>query len=160
MKQRSEEYMTEVEEVPEQAANDVPREFADLNKAYFEQKARIEAMKEALTEENKKLMQIEGKLAAVLDELGWKSFRSPHGTVGIKEIWSYRLPKTPEDKSAFFDYLKERGVFENLVSVHSQTFQSFCAAEARAAKEEGRLPSIPGVDAPALHKSLYHRKGK
>lgn len=59
----------------------------------------------------------------------------------------WRVPQTQEDKAAFFDYLKQRGVFMDLVSVNSQTLNSFVKAE-RTLSGGGDDFTLPGLSEP------------
>lgn len=73
---------------------------------------------------------------------------------------SVTTPKTMEDKQLLFQFLRERGVFDELVSVNSQTLNSFYKDCAEQALKEGVLEFImPGVGRPNEYVSLKLRKG-
>jgi hypothetical protein len=56
------------------------------------------------------------------------------------------MPATDEAKQAFFNYLRERGLFEKYATVHSQSLNAFYFAEKDAALAEGNLEfEIPGI---------------
>lgn len=126
----------------------------------FNQKKKIEEMEGLVSDENKKLSALEAKAVLYMEELGRDSFKSPAGNVSIVEKWRFSLPKTPEDKEAFFTYLKNRGVFDSLITVNSNTYNSFIQKEWEAAKEAGHGLDfqLPGVPQPTLYKQLSKRK--
>ena len=80
-------------------------------------------------------------------------------TFYVEERESVTTPKTLEDKKELFEYLKEQGLFEELVGVNSQTLNSFYKTQAKAALEEGILDfKLPGVPPPTVSKNLRLRK--
>ena len=142
-----------------------PVTVADLDQLVediFQQKSKIEEMEAVTSEENKKLQALENKAVLYLEELGRDSYKSPAGSVGIQEKWRFALPKSEEDRVAFFSYLKEKGVFDQLITVNSNTYNSFVSKEWELAKESGEGLSfhIPGVPEPSLFKMLTKRKSK
>ena len=73
------------------------------------------------------------------------------------------LPATPEDKENFFSYLKEKGLFESLITVNSNTLNSFYMREWETVKEHGDPEEamnfkIPGIQEPKLHEVISFRK--
>lgn len=136
------------------------KELGDLIAAMVEQRKKIEELEKPVTEANKTLAAMEQKAASYLEELGWESFKSPFGTISVKDEWRFALPQTDEDKLAFFNYLRERGVYDKYATVHSTAYNSFCKAEWDVAKSEGRGFDfkLPGVPEPKLYRKLSLRK--
>ena len=74
--------------------------------------------------------------------------------VSRKEV--FRTPKTNEDKTMLFNYIKDTygaDTLMSLVNIHSQTLTSWANAES----EKGVL-SIPGLEAPTMVETLNVRK--
>jgi len=110
----------------------------------------------------KEIMSLKGRISTHLVELGRKEFDSPLGKVAIKQRWSRTLPKSPEDRHAFFEWCKEKGIFENVITVHSGTYNATVAAEERAAEArgEGMTFSVPGVPAATLFEDVKLARSK
>ena len=70
-----------------------------------------------------------------------------HGFLFFKENkTSVPVPKTIEEKKALFAFLEERGLFLEMVSVHSQTLNSLYKSLSDEALKNGILDfKIPGV---------------
>lgn len=69
-----------------------------------------------------------------------------------KGLFSYSIrlgvqtPKDPASKKLFFDYLKEKGLFEHMITVNSQTLNAFYKEEFKAAQNRGEKTFvIPGI---------------
>lgn len=154
-------YSTEGEATP---PNPVPtvKELDELVAAIFEQRKVCDEKEAALTEENKKLAAMEFKAANWLEELGRDKYQHPKGTIHFIEKWNFALPKTDEDKKAFFDWLKEKQIFDKYATVHSQAYNSLLNAEWEIAKKEGRGMDfkVPGVPEPTFRRTLGARKSK
>jgi hypothetical protein len=73
------------------------------------------------------------------------------GTIKISKKWSWKIPQNMEAKEKFFKFLKKKGIFMELVSVNSQTLNSFCKAELEIAKQRGDVDWNPdGLEAPNM----------
>lgn len=144
------------------AKNPTVLELDDLVDQIFDQKQKIEEMGAALTEENKRLAQLEFKAAAWLDEIGRETYKGKRGSISIKEKWSFALPKSDEDKQAFFSWMKEKGIFDKYATVHATSYNTLVNEEWEIAKQEGRGMefSIPGVPEPRFVRLLSTRKGR
>lgn len=72
---------------------------------------------------------------------------------------SVKTPKTLEDKRALFDFLREKGIFDEMVSVNSQTLNSLYKNLAQEALEQGVLEfNMPGIAEPTNFTKLKMRK--
>jgi hypothetical protein len=59
----------------------------------------------------------------------------------------FRVPKDLESKKMFFAYLENKGVFDELISVNSNTLNSWAQAEIDAAEEAGNFDfQLPGLE--------------
>lgn len=135
-------------------------ELDNLCKEIFEQKAKIKEVEDKLSDENKKLAELQMKATSYLTELDRENYKSEFGTLYVQNVWSWTLPKTDEDKAKFFGYLKEKGLFDKYATVNHASYNSYLKAEFEAAKEDGRGMdfSIPGVPEPTLFKKLGSRR--
>lgn len=137
-------------------------EIENLVKQLADQRALVEELKRPYSEANEKLEEIEQKVAGALVEMGKDGYKSEYGTVSRRTEWRYNLPTTPEDKAAFFQFLREKGVFEQMATVNSNTYNSFCKAEQEAAVERDPASAlsfrIPGVPEPKQRQVLSFRK--
>lgn len=114
-----------------------------------------------LTEANKALAEIEQTFTKCLKELGRHNYKTPIGTVSLIEKWNYKMPADASDKKRFFEFLKEKGVFDHYATVNYQSLNSFCRQEREIAEQEGRALefTIPGVGEPTLYETITFRKG-
>lgn len=120
-------------------------------------------MKQEKTEEletlNKSLKKQEGKLIEIIRECGLESFKCEHGTISVWEKATFATPKEAADRSAFFDYLREKNVFDDMVSVNYNTLNAWAEKEYESAKEKGDLTfAIPGLGAPTVTPMLSKTK--
>jgi hypothetical protein len=135
-------------------------ELDDLVRQIFDKRLVIEEAEAVVSGHNKELAKLEEKAVVYLKELGRDNYRTEWGTVSILEKWRVNLPQTDEDKQAFFQYLREKGLFDRLATVNSNSLNSLYMAEWAAAQEEGKGMefSIPGIGAPKLFEALGKRK--
>jgi hypothetical protein len=84
------------------------------------------------------------------------------GTISINQNYSWRVPQTVEAKKAFFDYLKKEGVLMEMVTVNSNTLNSFCKAQLKAVLEkDANLEwNPPGLEAPTHYEKVSMRRAK
>lgn len=103
----------------------------------------------ALDEQQKKCIDL-------LTELELTSHKSPHGTFSYNIRESFRVPQNPESRDEFFNFLKEKGVYENLISVNSSTLNTWAKAEIEASDELDY--QIPGLEkSPATFKASMRK---
>ena len=118
-----------------------------------------EEVNRELKELNEEQREVEQKILSFLNHAKMNSFAGTRATVSKKMHESVRIPASLEKKLEFFEFLKQRGVFNTLVSVNSMTLNSFCKAESEAAKDRGEFDfKIPGLDEPTLNESISVRK--
>jgi hypothetical protein len=124
------------------------------------QRAKVDELAAIKAEAQAVLDGLENKLIETLENLGRTSYPCAYGTFGISARTSVKVPATPEDRQKFFDYLKEKGIYEQMITVHSATLNSFYKKEFEIACEEGKDLDVPGLGQPALSKTLSVRKAK
>ncbi len=134
-----------------------------LGQKIFEQKKLCEEAEHLLNQRKAWLANMQAKMISVLEKFGRSNYSIPGAGMLIKsERLTVTLPKTPEDKQAFYTYLKEKELFEHLVTVNSMTLNAFYKKEFDIAAEEGRAVGfkIPGISDPKTITTLNVRKGK
>jgi hypothetical protein len=151
--------MSEAEAFAEEASEVT---LSSLNKlcADYKQACDEEAIKE---EELKKYTEakksIEYKILTILKEQNLPNFKTAMGTFSVKNNKSVAQPENIEEKRKLFDYLREQGIFEEMVNVNSRTLNSWAAKEVEAKEKEGVFGwAPPGLKVPTLHQSLSYRK--
>jgi len=126
-------------------------------------RAEKDAQAEILSKINGEIDDLEQLAVRMLKEIGKTSYKGEHGTLTRTVKWSVTLPKTEEDRAAFFAYLKEKGIFEKLVSVPSPTLNSYYMQEWEASKDPSDPMAaldfkIPGISEPKSYEALSFRK--
>ncbi len=102
---------------------------------------------------------LERELIEMLSTLNLKSFKTKDYNY-IRTVRSmFRVPRG-EDRTVFFDYLKDKGLFDEMITVNSQTLNSYAKSVLDAAEREGRLSEvqIPGLGQPELTETIQVRK--
>lgn len=134
-------------------------EFEKLCAEAFELREKMELVEENLKALNKELMAIQGKILSHLQANEKDNYQSSQGTVYVNKAFTVSQPQDPDKKKAFFDYLKNRGVFEDLASINYQTLNSFYKQEMEAARESGEIDfQVPGIGEPKYVETLRMRK--
>ena len=108
--------------------------------------AELSASKKKITEE---LEALEMTAINALIEAGLKSYPAPSGMLTVTYRTSVKTPKTPEEKESFYSYLKDKGDYDNLISVNSMKLNSYYKEQMALAIERGdqdfKIPGIEGV---------------
>ncbi len=108
-------------------------------------------LKAAKTEIEAKVDGLEEELKAMLEEDGETKLATDDGTIYLSFIDQVSMPKDPEQKEAFYKYLRERDLYDDMVSVNSQNLNGFYRKEAEATNARGDiLFSMPGIE--GVHK--------
>ena len=123
-------------------------------------KNKIDSLEEEVKGLNEELRTIQNQLAVMMKEQGVTSFKHADGTVVFTTRFTVKNPTDPADKEAFFEYLKQKNIFEDMVSVNSQKLNSWYKAEMEVAKNEGNFDfKIPGLGEPSALEIISFRKG-
>lgn len=132
---------------------------SDKSKEVAEVKKYIDEVEEVLEKAKKKYKELCYQLQNIIEASEIQKFTAHGFTFFIEEKESVSIPKSPEAKEAFFNYLKEMGMFDSMITVHSATLNSTYKSLADAALKEGILEfSIPGIEPPTSYKTLKLRK--
>jgi hypothetical protein len=114
-------------------------------------KADVAKVQEYLDKEEKKAM-------TMLEASEKTKYVSEHGTIYTAVYDSISVPKG-DSKQEFFSYLKDVGIYDEVVTVNSQWLNGWYRKEKEAAIENGDiLFTIPGINNPVSSVRLSFRK--
>lgn len=101
---------------------------------------------------------LERKAMAMLETADKTKYVSEHGTIYTSVFESVAVPKG-DNKQAFLNYLKEHGIYDEVITVNSQWLNGWYRKEKEAALEKGDiLFNIPGIENPSTSIRLSFRK--
>lgn len=125
---------------------------------YATQRKIVDTVNDELKRQEEKLHKMDAKLIEYLEALGRSSYDSPYGKISRETRYSVKLPQG-DDKAKFFEYLKEKGSFEDMVHMNSRTLQTFYRAEMEAHKD---IPGwkVPGCGEPTGQVIVKFKKGE
>lgn len=89
-----------------------------------QQNVKVKAAKEAYDAEKKVLEEMKLKGLAHLEALDRENYKSEYCTIYTKNNFSVKVPSNPYDRDKFFTWMKEKGIFEEKITVHSKTLVS------------------------------------
>lgn len=136
------------------------KQLGDLSKELLDVKEKIDLGKTYISELQHKYDSIGMEIMAHLEEFNLDSFKAHGFTFYPQEKESVRIPKDDEAKQKFFAWLKEQELFDDIISVNSQTLNSLYKTMSEEALKAGVLEfRIPGIDEPTTYKQLRIRKG-
>ncbi len=135
----------------------------ELAKRIRAKRLEKDAQAEVVSKINSELDELEQESVRVLNALGKKSFAAEAGLLTKTVKWQVKQPETEEDKQKFFAFLKERGIYDQLISVNSQKLLSLYLQEWEAAKQSGDPLDalnfrIPGIKEATSYETLSFRK--
>ena len=136
----------------------------EMNKKVEEiraKEAEYEEAKKVSTKLGYEVDSLYEQVGQMLLDLGQDSFKTPLGTVSLRKRTSFKVPKDEESRTAFFNKLKEMGVFEGMITVNSNTLNSFLKAEYEAAEARGEdmvTYRFDGIEPPTTSVTASLRK--
>ncbi|MCK5139396.1 MAG: hypothetical protein KAQ85_06105 [Thermodesulfovibrionia bacterium] len=114
-----------------------------LCKNMFIQKAAVAKVKQVKTNEEKLLKEMQDKILFHLESHELRTFDTGFGKVTRKNMPYAKIT----DKGALTAYLKERGIFEDMITYNATKMNSFFNEEMEKAKEEMNLDfKVDGMD--------------
>ena len=109
----------------------------------FKQKAEVARVKEIKTAEEKKLKEMQDKIIFHLEAHELKTFDTGTGKVTRKNSPYAKII----DKDALSNFLKKRGIYDDMVTFNATKMNSFYKEEMEKAKEEMNLDfKVDGMD--------------
>lgn len=98
-------------------------------------------------------------LKILMEKLEIDSYPSKSGTISKRDESKYRLLPDDESRNAFFKYLKDKEIFETMISINSRTLQSFVKQEVELLENEGKFGVLPdGIEETDVHTVFSLRK--
>jgi hypothetical protein len=117
----------------------------------FKQKAAVQKIKDEKSLEEKKLKELQESIIDHLEAHDLKTFDTGFGKVTRKNQPYAKIT----DKAALSDFLKDRGIYEDLVTFNAATMNSFYKEEMEKAKAEMNLDfQVNGMEITSNRKTL------
>lgn len=86
------------------------------------------------------------KFIGILQDLEKTEYRNQNGSFSFKEEYNYSLGKDEDSRKKFFDYLKEKGLHDSMITVHHASVNAYAKQEEKLAEEQGNFDfNIPGL---------------
>lgn len=104
---------------------------------------------------------LEMTLLNLLEASNLTSFKGENGSVVVAYRSSVKIPREPDAKDAFFQYLRDVEMFDSLISVNSQTLNSFYKSQEELALKNGTIDfTMPGIERPTPYPEIRFSKAK
>lgn len=133
-------------------------EFEKLCDEAFELRLEKDKLEAEKREINERLNRKQERIQAHLDQIGKTNHAGRMGSI-IMKIESYpSVPKDPAKRTEFFEWLKRKGMFDDMITINSQTLRGFYKAEKQASGDDPDF-KIPGLE-PFERVSLAFRRKK
>lgn len=134
-------------------------ELSELTELASELKQSIDKVEGQLKQLKDKQGEVHSKILKVLELSEIDSVKSHGFLFYTQSNSSVKTPKTLDEKLRLFDFLEAKGIFNEIVSVNSQTLNSLYKNLEAEALENGVLEfRMPGVEAPTVYKQLKMRR--
>lgn len=134
-------------------------ELKKLVASIAEMRTKKAGLNHELEELQEELNRAEFSALEMLKAADLPNFRCNEGLISKSVRLSVKTPKSPEDRAAFFEYLKGKGLFDTMISVNSATLNAFYKTEFELAKERGQDDfRIPGLNEEVAVEILSFRK--
>jgi hypothetical protein len=118
-------------------------------------------LEDKASEIGKKINDLQAQIIEKFIEFEIPRFEGPFGMLSVVTTQTYKQPETLNDKLKLFEYLKEQGLYEDMVKVDSRTLSSWASKEVEAKEREGVLGFVPpGLTQPTEIMKLSLRKKK
>jgi hypothetical protein len=125
----------------------------------IELKLAAEKLESELKIVKDRLLAAQSAMILMLESSQIDSIKKNGWAFHTRTMESVALPKTREEKELFYAFLKEKGIFEDCISVHSKKLSSLYRSLSEEALNEGILDfRIPGLPPPGSYKTLVMSK--
>lgn len=138
------------------------KELDELLFKMAEKEKEIDLAKAQLTERNKEFNTLQFRAIDFLREAERESYDSPAGKIEMKETWRVNLPENDIEKTKFFTFLREQGLFDKYATVNSNSLNALYRGywEEAKAKGEGMTFTLPGIGAPKIDRTPKFKAAK
>ena len=135
------------------------KEIDELCEKLFAVRARYDEADKVRKEIGSECDKLEAQIIDTLEKAEKDSWDSKSCKVSVTHKTSVKVPKDLEAKLKLFDYLKGKGMFEEMVGVNSMTLNAFYKEQFEQEIEKGNVAwEMPGVGSPTMTKGLQVRK--
>jgi hypothetical protein len=127
----------------------------DLCNSFLSLKDEAKTLDKQARELEIRAAEIENRILQIYEDNNIQNMQGAWGTLSKVNRETYTQPQTLEDKLALFEYLKNTGKFDALVSVNSRTLSSWASEEVKNQDQQGNFGWLPpGIKAPYTKVSL------
>jgi hypothetical protein len=105
----------------------------------------------------------EAKVIGMLEKTGKRKYVSDAGNATLVHEMSVKTPKTPEEKRAFFNWIREHlgdDAHDIYMSVNSKTLNGLYKDQTEEFASRGEVLNIPGLEDPITVTKLSFTKAK
>jgi len=122
-------------------------------------RAQIDSEKQILSMFNAQKEKLESLIIRAMQTSELERFDGDKCTVFRKSKSSVKVPASPQEKKQLLDYLKSIGMFDSMITVNSQTLNSWYNKEIEIARSNGKSEfQVPGIAEPTPYDDLSVRK--
>jgi hypothetical protein len=134
-------------------------EIEELCRVMAELKNDIASKELVVDAAKKELARLYANAMSMLEAVDKDSYKSKHGTIHLRRTTVVGIPKG-EDKKKFFEYLKEKDLFDEVTTVNPSWLSSYYRQEADALKKLDPFSTlqIPGIGEPYVKTEARFRK--
>ena len=130
----------------------------------WEQKAVVEKLKDELKEANGEFTRLKNEIEKAMEASELEKQHIPgYGTISRVQKLSVKVPATPDEKKALFDWIqstKGADVLFSLQSINSKTLNAMYKEEMDNAIKEGNTKfHMPGIQPPKAYYEIGMKKG-
>jgi len=151
-------FMAQGEETP--APKVEVAELQALMQACVDQQEVVDAAEKVFENEKARLSELKFKLTKMLGSCGMRTFTFGDKVCTIAKTVTLKNPQG-DAKLAFFEELKKRGQFDDLISVNSKTLNAWYKKEFGVSIDdqgeivyENGVPEVPGLEFPTITEQL------
>ena len=101
------------------------------------------AHKKVTTDIWNEVEELQTAISVMFDKLDKDKHQTKYGTFSKRLEEGYALPKDDESRAQFFGYMKERGVYDTMITVNAQTLNTFVKDEVAIKENDGDFEFIP-----------------
>jgi hypothetical protein len=101
------------------------------------------AQKKYTTEIWNEVEELQTAIGVMFEKLEKQKHQTKYGTFSMKLEEGYRLPKDDDSRAAFFAYLRDRGVYDTMITVNARTLETFVKDEVEIKEQEGDFEFVP-----------------
>ncbi len=121
------------------------KDLGEKQREVFKAKAEYEAAKQESNSLFAKFKILQSDHIERLESLAMKSYKTDAGNFSFTMVESVSLDQ--ENKDEFWDYLREKGLFNSMITINSATLNSWAKQEFAEQEESGSLdPQVPGLN--------------